>query len=191
MKKTFAITCTALAAMLVFGSAASAWYWQWKGFHGKYELVASGICNHSTKGWEDSLGTGEDGGSGPPFIPVKGSKIWAANATIQATVYFRRNGTGYLSGKNFISLLPGGDPVNGIANKQVDVGPVGGEFKWEITNDGEITITHPSHIMTGVVSPDWNVISVVNANTIQDLRKTAYESYAIQNLIRIFTRMGD
>lgn len=189
MKKTFAITCAALAAMLVFGSAASAWYWQWKGFHGKYELVASGICNHSTDGWTDKDGVFN--GPTPPWTPVKGSKIWASNATIQATVYFKRNGTGSLSGVNYISLLPGGDPVNGIAGQQVGIGPVGGEFKWEITNDGEITITHPSHVMTGVVSPDWNVISVVNANQIQDLRKTPYESYAIQNLIRIFTRMGD
>src|SRR5512137_2081266 len=95
MKRTCVIACVMLAATLVFGSMASASHWSWwYGFHGTYEMVASGICNHSTLGWDETPGG---------FIPKAGSKIWAANATIRGTIHFNRDGTGSLSGTNYIS----------------------------------------------------------------------------------------
>ena len=191
MKKLSVLACAALVSTLVFGSMAFAWHWNWwDDFHGTYEMVASGICNHSTDGWLDK--TGALNGPNPPWTPVAGSKIWAANATIQATVNFKRNGKGSLKGINYISLLPGGQPVDGIKDFQVSQGPVETDFTYEITNDGEITITTTGGtIMNGMITRDWNVINLVNANQILNLTGTPYKSYAIQNLVRILVRTSD
>jgi len=191
MKKLSVLTGAALLTTLVIGSMAFAWHWTWwDGFHGTYEMVASGICNHSTDGWLDK--NGALNGPSPPWTPVAGSKIWAANATIQATVNFKRNGKGSLKGINYISLLPGGQPVDGIKDFQVSQGPVETDFTYEITNDGEITITTTGGtIMNGMITRDWNVINLVNANQILNLTGTPYKSYAIQNLVRILVRTSD
>jgi hypothetical protein len=163
---------------------------QWKRFHGTYEMIASGVCNHSTSGWTDA--GNKLNGPTPPWIPVQGAQIWAAHSTIQGTVQFKRNGTGTLSGTNYISLLPGGQPIEGVKEYQVSQSPVSAAFTYEITNNGEITIiTSGGLIMNGMITSDRKVINLVNANQILDLTKTPYKSYAIQNMIRVLTRVCD
>jgi hypothetical protein len=67
MKRACVITCVALAATLVFGPMASAFHLDWwHGFQGKYEMTATGICNHSTLGWDETP---------KGFVPKAGSKI--------------------------------------------------------------------------------------------------------------------
>ena len=163
----------------------------WKRFHGTYEMVASGICNHSTLGWNDA--NGDLNGPIPPFTPVKGSKTWAANATIQATFIFKSDGTGTITnGINYISLLPGGEPVEKISQYQADESLIAGIFKYSITHKGVITITTGGGtIMDGMITPDKKNMTLVNANQILDLTKTPYESYAIQNMIRVLIRVSD
>ena len=45
--------------------------------------------------------------------------------------------------------------------------------------------------MNGMITRDWNVINLVNANQILNLTGTPYKSYAIQNLVRILVRTSD
>jgi hypothetical protein len=158
-------------------------------FHGTYEMISSGICSHSTLGWTDK--NGDVNGPVPPFTPVKDSVIWAANATIQATWLFNRNGTGTVSGTNYTSIYPGGDVVPTIGQS-----PIGFGFKYEITNNGAITVTittPPSigFVMNGMITPDKNTMTLLSANQILDLTMTPYKSYAIQNTLRVLIRVGD
>jgi hypothetical protein len=161
-------------------------------FHGTYEMVASGICNHSTGGWVDAKGVTNGPNPIPPFTPVAGSKTWAANATMQATFLFKRDGSGTFAGTNYISLLPGGEPVNKIRHYQVSQSPIAGTFKYEITNNGVITITTGGGtVMNGMITADKNTMNLVSANQILDYTKSDYESYAINNMVRVLIRVSD
>jgi hypothetical protein len=162
----------------------------WGHFHGKYEMIGSGICNHSPEGWYDA--NNELNGPNPPFTPVDPNATWAANSTLRGTFQFKRNGTGTFTAINYISLLPGGNPVETISQYQVSQGPVVGSFTYKITNNGEIKIiTGLGVVMTGMITTDQNIMTLVNANQILDLTTTPYMSYAIQNIARVLIRVGD
>jgi hypothetical protein len=182
-----------ISALLTFTAAMALAHdddHNWERFHGTYEMVASGICNHSTLGWNDAKGVLN--GPNPPFTPVEGSKTWAANATMQATFLFKRDGTGTFTGTNYISLLPGGDPVKGISKYQVDQSPIAGKFKYETTHNGVITITTGGGVvMNGMITADRNTMNLVSVNQILDYTKTDYESYAINNMARVLIRVSD
>jgi hypothetical protein len=192
MKKLIVFTMMALATIVMFSPTAFAGGDGGEKLVGTYEMVASGICNHSTLGWWDA--DHKKNGPKPPWRPIKGSQTWAANATMQGTVTFSADTVppGTISPyTNYISLLPGGDPVVEIARYQVSESPMGAKFNYVLTGNVITITTLGGTVMHGGISSDRKTMTLVNASQILDLRETEYKSFAIQNMIRVLVRVSD
>jgi hypothetical protein len=183
MKRAFALACAASLAILAFCSPASAD----QSLSGTYEMVATGICNHSTKGWYDANNV--KNGPTPPWTPIKGSHVWAANATMQGTVTFNSDGSGLIFPyTNYISLLPGGEPVPEIGRYPVSEAALKAGFTYTIAGNMITITTGGGTIMHGGLSSDRKTMVLVNASQLMDYTKTEYKSWAIQNMIRVLVR---
>jgi hypothetical protein len=164
--------------------------WAEQSLSGTYEMVATGICNHSTKGWYDANHV--KNGPTPPWTPIKGSHVWAANATMQGTVTFFSNHSGEIFPyTNYISLIPGGEPVAEIGRYQVSEDTFKSSFTYTMTGNVITITTGGGTVMHGGISSDRKTMVLVNASQLMDYTKTEYKSWAIQNMIRVLVRTND
>jgi len=153
----------ALVMLLVPAMASANWYYWWaRSLDGTYEMVANGSCLHSPAGFDLSDGV---------YTP-KGAPVWAATTFAEATWTFEPNGTGTVSGWNYVIDFPPGRPIGTPPAQTPDVrkNPISFAFHYELTASGEITATfddpyNPPALphMYGKVSIDRRVITLVNA----------------------------
>ena len=167
---------------------------------GTWEMISSGICLHSVNGWEPS-DPAKDGYVG--FKPKNPAKVWAGTATAVATWTFTNGtgttikGNGTVVGTNYASIFPGAEVPAPYVGKDPYVGQsqFGFGFKWEITNNGVITVTGTSGsanglIMNGMISSDYKIMTLLSAAQIQNF--SAYGlGYLIMNNMRILIKVDN
>jgi hypothetical protein len=179
MKKLCVLAMIPAVAMLLAGSTTLAWddHYYWGGIHGEYAMTATGSCVHSTLGFNDD------------FSPITGdgSVVWGATTFAQATWTFKRDGTGSVSGTNYVLDFPPGNPsYNGAL---AHYNPIVLTFKYELAHDGNITVTLlPSGVkFVGSVSNDQETMTLPSPFQFQQVPG----SVALCNTARILIRVSD
>jgi hypothetical protein len=159
---------------------------------GTWEMISSGICLHSVDGWVRSnpLPPNQGGDGFDGWKPVDPAKVWAGTATARATWVFNRDGTGTVQGTNYAAIFPGGYKAPYEAPS-----PFGFNFKYEITNNYEVTVTGTSGaatnlVMNGMLSIDKKVMTLLSASNVQNFSAFGL-GYLIMDNMRILIKVGN
>ena len=147
----------------------------WGAIQVTYFMTATGGCLHSSLGFNANL------------TPTTGSAVWGAFAMPQGTWTFESDGTGSVSGMNYILDFPPGSPVFGgpIARQS----PISFNFHYEVTPAGAITVYPPvPPNLDGMISKDHKTLTLSNANQVQAVGALGY---AICNFSRVLIRVND
>lgn len=151
MKKLAAVTMM-LALVALTAAMASAQNSGWGAIHGTYSMTASGGCLHSSLGFDG-------------LKPKAGSLVWGAVIAPRAIWTFASDGTGAVSGTNYILDFPPGSAALGPIARQA---PISFTFQYEVTDDGTITVFPPAPPnLVGMISKDHKTLTLSNANEVQ------------------------
>jgi hypothetical protein len=181
--KRLALVVMVIAATFVTVAMASAQD-GWGAVQGTYGLIAPGSCLHSIGGFKSTQ---------PPFVPNADSHVWGATTLALGTVTFKADGTGTVSGTNYIIDFPPGGPnpplFDSPAARQA---PFALSFRYDVEN-GAITVTFSNNIVAaGSISQDHKTITLVSANQVQPfvVNGTQYGS-VVCDTGRTLIRMGE
>lgn len=170
----------------------------WNGFHGKYQMSASGSCLHSSLEYFKNQSR-NNWWTAPPD-----SKVYVGVTVANGTWTFESTGTGRYSQTIYATILPGGAdtmPVQtpgGVADVAVPLEvrvlasakPV--EFTYEITPSGDITVTETvSGIkLYGSISIDKKAMTLLSANNVQDFGRNLF-GWTICNFARTLIKVKE
>jgi hypothetical protein len=144
--------------------ASADWYYLW-GVQGKYAMLATGTCLHSTLGFDQDPTTGA-------YRPKTNSTVWSGSTIAEGIWTFKGDGTGTAAVTNFI-IIPPPDPDPRVFTTQTPPPP--GQtfsFTYEVASDGKITVHAPAiglPLLEGWVSLDLGhkTMTLRSANQIQ------------------------
>jgi hypothetical protein len=126
----------------------------WGAIQGTYSMNAAGSCLHSTGGFDINL------------KPLPGSVVWGATAMPLGIWTFASDGTGKVSGTNYILDFPPGSPL--LGGPMARQAAFSYDITYEVTKDGEITVYPPGPPnLVGMISKDHKIITLSNANQVQ------------------------
>jgi hypothetical protein len=177
MKKLALFLMIPALALLGPSTAPAFYFHHWGGIHGTYAMTATGSCLHSKLGFNANLTP----------ITGEGSVVWGATVMAQAIWTFESDGTGTVSGTNYVLDFPPGSPVFGgsIARQN----PISFNFHYEMTHDGAITVYPPlPPNPVGMISQDHQTLTLTSANQVQAVGALGY---AICNVGRVLIRVKD
>jgi hypothetical protein len=177
MKKLAVMVLLPAVVIFVAVAMASADKDGWGAIHGTYSMTASGGCLHSSLGFNANLTP----------ITGEGSVVWGATVMAQAIWKFESDGTGTVSGTNYVLDFPPGSPVFGgsIARQN----PISFNFHYEMTHDGAVTVYPPlPPNPVGMISQDHQTLTLTSANQVQAVGALGY---AICNVGRVLIRVKD
>lgn len=159
MKKFALIMVIAALSMFICQAALWADNFNWRRFHGIYEMAAKGNGLNSTGGFDKI--------ANDFYVPKQGSIVWGSADVAYGTWTFNRDGSGKAEGMNYAFDFPPGNPALG--------GPIARnsefylEFDYDVTREGVITVTVTNlpifFEMKGQVSKDRKTITLYNAYT--------------------------
>jgi hypothetical protein len=174
-----------IAVMSTFMSAAVAsdfgqnWWWisnPFKYFHGTYEMIASGSCIHSEKGYDAN------------HSPISGGKVYVGTTVANGTWIFKNGGTGTYSFTNYATIIPTTDATPPLGIRVATFTDV--PFTYEITPFGDITVHAGGIDLVGSISIDHNTMTLLSANNIQNFVDPPYW-FTICNTARTLIKVGD
>ncbi len=171
--KKLAVVVTMIAIATFMAAAMALAQDGWGTIQGTYSMTASGGCLHSTLGFDAHL------------KPLAGSVVWGAIAMAQGIWTFASDGTGTVSGTNYILDFPPGSSVfDGPIARQA---PISYTVTYEVTEDGAITVYPPSlPNLVGMISKDHKTLTLSNANQVQAVGPLGYAICNFtRNLIRV------
>ena len=184
MKKIFILvvitTLTTFMAASIVSAEDNQWKYfnPWKYFHGTYEMIASGSCLHSEKGYT----TNAQG-----FYTPNSGIVYVGTTVASGTWIFKYGGTGTYSFTNYATILPGGDasiPVEVRVLERNDV-----PFTFVITPFGDITVTAGGINLIGSISIDKKTMTLLSANQVQVFGPPLWST--ICNTARTLIKVGN
>jgi hypothetical protein len=173
-----------VAALSTFMSAAVAsdsghgWWWfsnPFQYFHGTYEMIASGSCIHSEKGYDTN------------HSPIPDGKVYAGTTVANGTWIFKIGGEGTYSFTNYATILPSADATPPLGIRVLTRNDL--PFTYEITPFGDITVHAGGIDLIGSISIDRNTMTLLSANNVQLFDPPLW--YTICNTARTLIKVGN
>jgi hypothetical protein len=147
MKKLAVLMMIPALAMFMVPALASANWDYWWGIQGNWEMVASGSCLHSSNGFDLIPATTTPTTQAEYYAPKAGGFVWAATTFAEATWTFERDGSGAVSGWNYVIDFPPGRPVPigtppvSTQTPNVRKNPIAFKFHYSVAGNGDIVVT--------------------------------------------------
>jgi hypothetical protein len=188
-----------IVVMSTFASAAVAsdfeYGWKWnfnpfKYFHGTFEMIASGSCIHSEKGYEKGIKAYD-------VLVAKTGTVYAGTTVANGSWTFYGNGKGTFWYKLYATVTPpvqenSTTPIPGGIRVFEPKNPI--DFEFEVTPFGDITVTETvsGTVHTGSISIDKNTI-ILSTNSVTPPATPLDPPlwYTICNTVRTLIRVRD
>ncbi len=161
-------------ALVIWMAASLASAQGWGALAGTYSMTATGSCLHSTLGFTSEK------------KPITGSVVWGATVMPLGLWTFESDGTGSVTGTNYILDFPPGSALFGgpIARQSAIAFP----FHYDVS-EGVITVYPPAPPnLHGLIATDHKTLTLSNAGEVQSVGALGY---AICDITRTLIRVGE